>query len=119
MLEASKTLRREQAREFGDLTEAGRKVDLALCYDGIELSNIEFKREKIASKDVTMQCRKNIRLGRCLQEAHRTIGLSNPSVVMADIAGMWNKAKSRDKEYHDGMIVWVLISHFSVLSPSL
>ncbi|KAG0262906.1 hypothetical protein BGZ95_003940 [Linnemannia exigua] len=87
MLEASKTLRREQSREFGDLTEAGRKVDLALCYDGIELSNIEFKRAGITPKDVTIQCRKNIRLGRCLQEAHRTIGLSNSSIVMADIAG--------------------------------
>ncbi|KAG9324333.1 hypothetical protein KVV02_006579 [Mortierella alpina] len=87
MLEASKTHRREQSREFGDLTEAGRKVDLTLCYDGIELSNIEFKRAGITSKDVTMQCRKNIRLGRCLQEAHRAVGLSSPPIVMVDITG--------------------------------
>ena len=64
MPEASKTLRREQSREFGDLTEAGRKIDLALCYDGVELSNMEFKRAGVTPRDVTMQCRKNIRLGR-------------------------------------------------------
>ncbi|KAF9276333.1 hypothetical protein BGZ88_001799 [Linnemannia elongata] len=48
---------------------------------------MESKRAGIAFKDMTMQCWKNIRLDRCLQEAHRTIGLSNPSIVMADIAG--------------------------------
>ncbi|KAK5797246.1 hypothetical protein F5H01DRAFT_373344 [Linnemannia elongata] len=48
---------------------------------------MESKRAGIASKDMTMQCWKNIRLDRCLEEAHRTIGLSNPSIVMADIAG--------------------------------
>ncbi|KAF9197299.1 hypothetical protein BGZ49_002330 [Haplosporangium sp. Z 27] len=87
MLEASKAIRREQSREYGDLTEAGRKVDLALCHSGIELSSIEFKRAGIPHKEITKQCRKNIRLGRCLQEYHRSIGMNDLSVVMADITG--------------------------------
>ncbi|KAF9088763.1 hypothetical protein BGX27_002648, partial [Mortierella sp. AM989] len=87
MLEASKILRREQSREFGGLTEAGRKVDLSLCYAGIELSNIEFKRAGITPRDINMQSRKNIRLGQCIQQSHQTIGLTDLSLLLADISG--------------------------------
>jgi hypothetical protein len=97
MLEASKAVRREQSQEYGDLTEAGRKVDLAFCYSGIELSNIEFKRAGIPLKDITRQCRKNVRLGRCLQEFHRTIGMNDLSVIMADITGIRNMTIGGDK----------------------
>ncbi|KAF9969070.1 hypothetical protein BGZ73_008741 [Actinomortierella ambigua] len=87
MLEASKVLRQQQAAEFGDLSDAGRKVDLAFVHKGIELSNIEFKRPGIGAMDITVQCRKNIRLGRCLQEQHRQYGVQEPSVIMGDVAG--------------------------------
>ncbi|KAF9971307.1 hypothetical protein BGZ73_005765 [Actinomortierella ambigua] len=87
MLEASKVQRQQQAAEFGDLSDAGRKVDLAFVHKGIELSNIEFKRPGIGAMDITVQCRKNIRLGRCLQEQHREYGVQEPSVIMGDVAG--------------------------------
>ncbi|KAF9968218.1 hypothetical protein BGZ73_000207 [Actinomortierella ambigua] len=88
MLEASKVLRQEQAAEFGDLCDAGRKVDLAFLHKGIELSNIEFKKPGIGAMDITVQCRKNIRLGRCLQEQHRRYGVQEPSVIMGNVAGL-------------------------------
>ncbi|KAF9912605.1 hypothetical protein EC991_010030 [Linnemannia zychae] len=87
MLEASKVLRQQQATEFGDLCDAGRKVDLVFVHKGIELSNIEFKRPGISAMDITVQCRKNIRLGRCIQEQHRKYGVTDPSVIMGDVAG--------------------------------
>lgn len=80
---------------------------------------MESKRAGIASKDMTMQCWKNIRLDRCLQEAHRTIGLSNPSIVMADIAGMWNVEKIRDEKYNHRMNLGSDFSFPSILSLSL
>ncbi|KAG0219814.1 hypothetical protein BGW41_008145, partial [Actinomortierella wolfii] len=86
MLEASKALRQQQAAEFGDLSDAGRKVDLAFVHKGIELSNIEFKKAGIGAMEIAVQCRKNIRLGRCLQEQHRQYGVEDPSVVMGDVA---------------------------------
>jgi hypothetical protein len=80
-------LRNQQAYEYGDVSETGRKVDLIFMYKDIEISNVEFKRADISSKDITVQCRKNIRLGRCLQEAHAAYGLEDASVIMGDVAG--------------------------------
>ncbi|KAF9426065.1 hypothetical protein BGZ94_006976, partial [Podila epigama] len=65
----------------------GRKVDLILSYGEVELSNIEFKRQDISPKDITVQCRKNIRLGRCIQELHKSYGTKDPVVMMVDVAG--------------------------------
>ncbi|KAI8602467.1 hypothetical protein EDD21DRAFT_74722 [Dissophora ornata] len=91
MLEASKVLRQQQATEFGDLCEGGRKVDLAFVHKGIELPNIEFKRPGIGAMDIAVQCRKNIRLGRCIQEQHRKYGVNEPSVIMGDVAGVCSR----------------------------
>ncbi|KAG0251618.1 hypothetical protein DFQ27_008646 [Actinomortierella ambigua] len=87
MLEASKVLRQQQAAEFGDISDAGRKVDLAFVHKDIELSNIEVKKPGISTMDINVQCRKNIRLGRCIQEQHRKYGVQEPSVIMGDVAG--------------------------------
>ncbi|KAI8594373.1 hypothetical protein EDD21DRAFT_449425 [Dissophora ornata] len=56
-------------------------------YKDIELSNVEFKRTDISSRNIALQCRKNVRLGRCLQEAHATYGFKDASVIMGDVAG--------------------------------
>ncbi|KAG0201554.1 hypothetical protein BGX28_005672 [Mortierella sp. GBA30] len=72
---------------LGDLAEPGRKVDLALCFDEIELGNVEFRSVCIGDKDVNVQRRKSVQLGRSLQEAHRQLGIKDPSVLMADVAG--------------------------------
>ncbi|KAF9186980.1 hypothetical protein BGZ50_002197 [Haplosporangium sp. Z 11] len=53
----------------------------------IELSSIEFKRPDISSKVITVQRRKNMRLGRCLQQAHESFGCKGTSVIMGDISG--------------------------------
>ncbi|KAF8926667.1 hypothetical protein BGZ47_002588 [Haplosporangium gracile] len=43
MLEASKIMRKWQTEEYGDASEAGRKVDCLFMFDGTELSNLEIK----------------------------------------------------------------------------
>lgn len=63
MLEVSKVMQQQQAIEFGNVSDAGCKVDLAFVHKGIELSNIEFKRPSIGTMDITVQCWKNIQLG--------------------------------------------------------
>ncbi|CAO3566524.1 unnamed protein product [Mortierella alpina] len=87
MLESSKLLRKQQAVEFGDLCDAGRKVDLAFAFEDIEVSNIEFKRPDLPNKSITIDSRKNIRLGRCIQEMHKDFGVQDPSVIMGDVFG--------------------------------
>ncbi|KAF9117519.1 hypothetical protein BGW39_002097 [Mortierella sp. 14UC] len=87
ILDASKVLRQQQASEYGDVSDTGRKVDLIFMYKDIELSNLEFKRTDISSRNIALQCRKNVRLGRCLQEAHATYGFKDASVIMGDVAG--------------------------------
>ncbi|KAF9578511.1 hypothetical protein BGW38_005648 [Lunasporangiospora selenospora] len=93
MMDASKVLRQQQASEFGDVSDTGRRVDLLFMYQGIELSNIEFKRPNTSRREATVQSRKNIRLGRCLQEAHITYGVKDASVIMGDITGLCHKLK--------------------------
>ncbi|KAF9119623.1 hypothetical protein BGX30_003730 [Mortierella sp. GBA39] len=66
--------------EFGDLSDSGHKVDLIFSYGEVELSNIEFKRQDVSPKDITVQCRKSIRLGRCVQELHKSYGIKDPVV---------------------------------------
>ncbi|ORZ19295.1 hypothetical protein BCR41DRAFT_43092 [Lobosporangium transversale] len=87
-LEASKSMRRMQSSEYGDVSDTGRKVDCIFMYKGIELSNIEFKCPNICPQDIAIQNRKNVRLARCIQEAHLAIGVSSPSILMADVSGM-------------------------------
>ncbi|KAI8606386.1 hypothetical protein EDD21DRAFT_233384 [Dissophora ornata] len=86
-LEASKTLRQMQSMEFGEASEAGRKVDCIFKYLDIEMSNIEFKCADISERDLAIQNRKNIRLARCIQESHVAIGVHDPCVLMADVFG--------------------------------
>ncbi|KAG0266843.1 hypothetical protein BGZ95_002980 [Linnemannia exigua] len=87
ILEASKVLRQQQASEYGDVSDTGRKVDLIFMYKDIELLNVEFKRTDISSRNIALQCRKTVQLGRCLQKAHATYGFKDASVIMGDVAG--------------------------------
>ncbi|KAF9203139.1 hypothetical protein BGZ59_001795 [Podila verticillata] len=87
MLEASKVMRHMQSLEHGDVSDAGRKVDCIFMYKGIELSNIEFKRAEIGERDLAIQNRKNVRLARCIQEFHASLGVEDPSIFMADVHG--------------------------------
>ncbi|KAF9084652.1 hypothetical protein BGX27_003737, partial [Mortierella sp. AM989] len=84
---ASKAMRQMQSAEFGDPSESGRKSDCLFMFEEIELSNIEFKKPGISETDLGVQNRKNIRLGRCLQEAHVAFGAVEPSVLMGDVSG--------------------------------
>ncbi|ORZ27812.1 hypothetical protein BCR41DRAFT_383520 [Lobosporangium transversale] len=87
MLKASKTMRHMQWEEHGDISDTGRKVDCVFMYKGIELSNIEFKRTDVGARDIAIQNRKNVRLARCIQEVHTSLGVKDPSVFMADVHG--------------------------------
>ncbi|KAG0320443.1 hypothetical protein BGZ99_004507 [Dissophora globulifera] len=80
-------MRNQWSVELGDFSDNEEKVDLIFSYGKIELFNIEFKRQDISPKDITVQCRKNIRLGRCIQELHRSYGIKDPFVMMGDVAG--------------------------------
>ncbi|KAG0013414.1 hypothetical protein BGZ80_011099 [Entomortierella chlamydospora] len=86
-LEASKIMRQHQASEYNEVSESARKVDCLFMYEGLELSNIEFKKPDTSVHDLAIQNRKNVRLGRCIQEAHIAVGVQEPSVMMADVAG--------------------------------
>ncbi|KAF9549959.1 hypothetical protein EC957_002019 [Mortierella hygrophila] len=84
---ASKAVRQMQSSEFGDPSDCGRKADCLFMFGEIELSNIEFKRDNIDETEIRVQNRKNVRLGRCLQESQAAYGVEAPSVLMADVAG--------------------------------
>ncbi|KAF9145342.1 hypothetical protein BGX30_009352 [Mortierella sp. GBA39] len=84
---ASKAVRQMQSSEFGDPSDCGRKADCLFMFGEIELSNIEFKRDNIDETEIRIQNRKNVRLGRCLQESQAAYGVEAPSVLMADVAG--------------------------------
>ncbi|KAF9091845.1 hypothetical protein BGX27_001955 [Mortierella sp. AM989] len=86
-LGASKLMRQLQTSEYGDVSDAGRKADCLFMFQDIELSNIEFKCDNISPREIAIQNRKNIRLARCIQELHVAIGVSSPSVHVADVAG--------------------------------
>ncbi|KAF8926572.1 hypothetical protein BGZ47_002656 [Haplosporangium gracile] len=86
-LEASKIMRQRQAAEYSEVSESGRKVDCLFMYKGLEISNIEFKRPGSTERDLALQNRKNVRLARCIQEAHVALGVEDASVMMADVAG--------------------------------
>jgi hypothetical protein len=90
MLEASKDMRHMQSLEHGDISDAGLKVDRIFMYKGIELSTIEFKRAEIGARDLAIQNRKNVRLARCIQEVHASLGVGDPSIFMADVHGRCN-----------------------------
>ncbi|KAG0067710.1 hypothetical protein BGZ89_005770, partial [Linnemannia elongata] len=92
-LEASKVVRRQQAAEYGEVSEAGRKVDCLFAFESIELSNVEFKLRGALDKEIAIQNRKNIRLDRALQEAHARHGAGDVSVFMADVARTPNRIK--------------------------
>ncbi|KAF8970020.1 hypothetical protein BGZ46_010588 [Entomortierella lignicola] len=54
-------------------------------YQGIELSNIEFKRLEVGDRDLAIQNRKNVCLARCIQEVHASFEVKDNSIFMADI----------------------------------
>jgi hypothetical protein len=45
-------MRQLQSAEYGDVSESGRKVDMLFMFDGVEVSNVEFKRPA-AEKNLT------------------------------------------------------------------
>ncbi|KAG0345386.1 hypothetical protein BG004_003750 [Podila humilis] len=73
-----------QWEEYGDVSVTGRKVDCNFMYKGTELSNIEFMRPDIGAQEIAIQNRKNVRLVRCIQESHASLGVKDPSILMAD-----------------------------------
>ncbi|KAI1313879.1 hypothetical protein EDD11_002414 [Mortierella claussenii] len=87
VMEASKIMRQHQTAEFSGVSESARKVDLLFMYDGVEISNIRFKKPGITERDIAIQHKKSIRLARCIQEAHAALGVEKSSVMMADVAG--------------------------------
>jgi len=76
-----------QSNEYSDTSDSGRKVDCLFMMQGAELSNVEFKHAETCVKELAIQNRKNVRLARCIQEAHATYGVKDPSILMADIFG--------------------------------
>ncbi|KAF9924233.1 hypothetical protein FBU30_005765 [Linnemannia zychae] len=87
VMESSKIMRQQQSIEFGDASENGRKVDILFMFDGVEVSNIEFKKPGTSESDMAIQNRKNIRLARCIQQAHIALGVKDPFILMADVSG--------------------------------
>ncbi|KAF9377651.1 hypothetical protein BGX21_003133 [Mortierella sp. AD011] len=84
---ASRIIRQMQSSEFGDPSDMGRRADCLFMFDDIEISNIEFKKPSTSEAEIGLQNRKNVRLGRCLQQGFVEFGVAEPSVVMADVAG--------------------------------
>ncbi|KAG0217821.1 hypothetical protein BGW41_000425, partial [Actinomortierella wolfii] len=80
-------MRLRQAAEFSDVSDSARKVDCVFMFEGLEISNIEFKRPGCSERELALQNRKNIRLARCIQEAHVAFGVEDASIMMADVAG--------------------------------
>ncbi len=85
-MEASKIVRQQQAAEYSEVSDCGRKVDCIFMLEGLEISNIEFKRPSCTERDLALQNRKNVRLARCIQEAHVTLGVEDASVMITDVA---------------------------------
>ncbi|KAG0308427.1 hypothetical protein BGZ97_013379 [Linnemannia gamsii] len=54
---------------------------------GLEIANIEFKRPGSTERDLALQNRKNVRLARCIQEAHFALSVEDASGMMADVVG--------------------------------
>ncbi|KAF9586498.1 hypothetical protein BGW38_003623 [Lunasporangiospora selenospora] len=86
-LNASKIMRKMQSSEYGDTSDSGRKADCLFMMRGVELSNIEIKHPDTCARELAIQNRKNIRLARCIQEAHTAYGVNDSSVLMADVYG--------------------------------
>ncbi|KAF9163284.1 hypothetical protein DFQ26_002740 [Actinomortierella ambigua] len=87
VLESSKIVRQQQSAEFGDVSDSGRKLDMLFTYNGLDISNVEFEKPKTTEQELAIQHRKNIRLARCIQEHHAKLGIEEPSILMADVAG--------------------------------
>ncbi|KAF8935076.1 hypothetical protein BGZ58_005267 [Dissophora ornata] len=98
-LEASKITRRMQREEFGEPSDAGRKVDCVFMFDGIELSNIELKSQNPSPRDFSVQLRKNIRLARCIQGFHLSFGMDEAPVIMGDVDGFGRQCAAITSRY--------------------
>ena len=96
MLEASKIMRKWQTEEYGDVSEAGRKVDCLFMFDGIEVSNLEIKHPDISKNELAIQNKKNVCLAHCIQESHIALGVKDVHVLMADVCGKLNDKKKLD-----------------------
>lgn len=89
-LKASRIMRQLRSFENSDVSELGRKVDCLFMMENHELSNIEFKSPEIGERELAIQIRKNIRLARCIQESHISLGEKDASILMADVCGKPN-----------------------------
>ncbi|KAI8602504.1 hypothetical protein EDD21DRAFT_413923 [Dissophora ornata] len=92
-LKASRIVRFHQQAEYGDVSDAGRKVDCLLAYKGLELSNAEFKHPAV-TEEVGLQTRKSIQLARAFQEAHHRRGAADEFILMMDISLAQKKNKN-------------------------
>ncbi|CAO3667383.1 unnamed protein product [Umbelopsis ramanniana] len=86
-LKASRIMKQIQSSEYSDVSESGRKVDCLFMVENHELSNIEFKSPEIGKRELAIQNRKNVRLARCIQESHISLGEKDASILMADVCG--------------------------------
>jgi len=57
---AFKIMKRLQHMEYGEVPETGRKVECIFVTEGVEISNIEFKRLSISGTEVAIQNRRNV-----------------------------------------------------------
>ncbi|KAF9984436.1 hypothetical protein BGZ65_000399 [Modicella reniformis] len=56
VLKSSKIMRQQQSAEFGDVSESERKVDMLSMVDGVEISNVEFKKSGTTERDRGVWC---------------------------------------------------------------
>ncbi|KAF9545076.1 hypothetical protein EC957_011317 [Mortierella hygrophila] len=70
-----------------EISASGPKVDMLFVYNGVEISDVKFKKPGTTERDLAIQNKENVRLARCIQEAHAALGVPNPSILMVDIAG--------------------------------
>jgi hypothetical protein len=89
-LKASRIMKRMQSAEYNDVSESGRKADCLFMMENLELSNIEFKSPEAGKRELAIQNRKNVRLARCIQESHISLGEKDASILMADVFGKPN-----------------------------
>jgi len=91
-LDASKLLKQQQASEYGEISDSGRKVNLIFMFNNIELSNVEFKRADISSGDVTVQCPTRKMSARACDKQHMHHG---ESMTIALPGSSWSAAELR------------------------
>lgn len=79
-----------RSAEYSDVTDTARKFHCLLLMKDIELSNINFNSPETSERGLAVQHRNNLRLARCIQEYHISLGEKDVGVLMADVFGKSN-----------------------------